>query len=84
MAMGKRKAPPAAGEQGGRLEDVESWSTEGRRWGMLALLRAGWSPKAAAGLMAATAPRRPRCGRGRRSRPAATCATPPGRGGRVQ
>ena len=47
--MGKRKAPPAA--EGGQLEDVESWSTEGRRWGMLALLRAGWSPKAAAGLM---------------------------------
>ena len=33
------------------LEDVESWSTEGRRWGMLALLKAGWSPKDAAGHM---------------------------------
>ena len=47
--MGKRKAPTAV--EGGRLEDVESWSTDGRRWGMLALLRAGWSPKAAADLM---------------------------------
>ena len=47
--MGKRKAPPAV--EGGQLEDVESWSTEGRRWGMLALHLAGVPLQDAAGLM---------------------------------
>ena len=41
--MGKRKAPTAV--EGGQLEDVESWSTEGRRWGMLALHLAGVRPQ---------------------------------------
>ena len=47
--MGKRKAPPAV--EGGQLEDVESWSKEGRRWGMLALHLAGVPLQDAAGLM---------------------------------
>ena len=47
--MGKRKAPPAV--EGGQLQDVESWPTEARRWGMLALLLAGVPLQDAAGLM---------------------------------
>ena len=77
--MGKRKAPTAV--EGGQLEDVESWSTEGRRWGMLALHLTGVPLQDAAGLMgySTDAPARRRW---RRSRPAETWATPAGRGGR--